>query len=392
LSFEEYTSPMLDTGDSQFACALFDRLRTDGGNVCFSPLSVRTVFALCYLGARGRTADEMRRAFGFPTPTETREQFKMLLGDLAARGAHVGPPIPEWAQTSESPILRVASRLWGATGRPLLEEFVRAAAEDFGAPFEQLDFAREPEGSRARMNAWVDQVTEHKVVDLIARGQVGVATTLVAANAAYLRAAWMDTFPEKLTHPGPFFAPKRKVEVPMMQHTTHHAYGELHGTQVLELTYIRGELSMRLAVPADESGLARAESLTNELLALPLRHALVHLSMPRFRCESRFNLEGPLSEMGLASAFRHGHADLSGIDGTRDLYLSSVSHKAFVDVDENGTEAAAATVLTAYFGSASRPEPTIEVRIDRPFLFWIVDRPTSAVLFAGRIVDPANGP
>lgn len=383
---------MPDPGDSQFACALLQHLGADAANVCFSPFSVRTVFALCYLGARGRTADEMREAFRFPPPAETREQFATLLGKLAPRGARVGPAVPQPALASDGPILRFANRLWGATGRPLLEEFTRAAAEAFGAPLEQLDFAHDLEGSRAKINAWVDQATEHKIVDLVARGQVDVATTLVATNAAYLRTRWMDPFPERLTQPAPFFGLERTIEVPMMQQTTHHAYGERHGTQVLELAYNVGEIVMRLAVPRDEKGVAKAAALANELLALPLRQARVHLSMPRFRCESRFNLQEQLSEMGLASVFRYGDADLSGIDGTRELYVSSVVHKAFVNVDENGTEAAAATALLMRAGAAPRPEPPIEVRIDRPFLFWIVYRPTSTVLFAGRVVDPAEGP
>jgi serpin B len=272
----------------------------------------------------------------------------------------------------------------------LLEHFIRAAAETFGAPLEQLDFARDPEGSRARMNAWVEQATEHKVVDLIAPGQVGARTTLVATNAAYLRAQWIETFSETLTQPAPFFAPRGKVEVPMMQDTAHHAFGELQGTRVLELAYVGGCLAMRLAVPADERGLARTESLASELLTLPLRTARVHLSMPRFRCESRFTLEEPLSAMGLASVFRYGDADLSGIDGTRELYVSSVVHKAFVNVDEKGTEAAAATAVVTVWGAAIRSEPTVEVRIDRPFLFWIIDQPTGTVLFAGRVVDPSE--
>ena len=195
----------------------------------------------------------------------------------------------------------------------------------------------------------------------------------------------METFPEGLTQPAPFFAPKRKVEVPMMQHTTHHGYGELHGAQVLELTYTRGELSMRVAVPADENGLAKAEPLANEFLALPLRRAHVHLSMPRFRCESQFSLVGPLSRWGCRRYF--GTATrISGIDGTRELFVSSISHKALVNVDEDGTEAAAATVLVSFMGAAFPSEPPIEVRVDRPFLFWIrrLSHEHRAVCWTGR--------
>jgi serpin B len=273
-------------------------------------------------------------------------------------------------------------------GRPLLEEFVRAATEAFGAPFEQLDFGRDPEGSRAQINAWVAEATEQKIVDLVARGQVNAETSLVATNAAYLRSQWTRGFPKGLTQPAPFFARRGEVEVPMMEQTANHAYGELRDTHVVELSYAGGDLAMRLAVPSGENGLATAESLASELLTLRLRPNRIRLWMPRFRCESGFTLEKSLSAMGLSSAFRYGDADFSGIDGTRELYVSGVVHQAFVNVDENGTEAAAATVLVARMGATFRPEPTINVRIDRPFLFWIVDRPSGTVLFAGRVVDP----
>jgi serpin B len=269
-----------------------------------------------------------------------------------------------------------------------MEEFALAAREAFGAPVERLDFAADPEGSRSTVNAWVEQVTDRKIVDLIARGQVDPATTLVATVAAYLRAAWAQTFPERLTRPAPFFAPGGAIQVPLMQQTAHHAYGEFHDTHVVELGYSRGDYVMRVAVPMGEDGLARTEGAAAEIVALPLRSAKVRLFMPRFRIASSFSLERPLSAMGLTSIFRYGDADLSGIDGTRELYVSKVLHKVFVNVDEQGTEAAAATALVARFGAAPRVEPTIDVRIDRPFLFWIVDKPTGSVLIAGRVVDP----
>jgi serpin B len=382
---------MPDLGDISAACALYDTLRAGSGNLCVSPFSVRLAFALCYLGARGRTADELREAFRFPSQAETEMQFATLLGKLAARGAHVGPAVPEWAQTEDGPRLHVASRLWVAAGCTLMEQFTLTAREAFGAPVERLDFAGDPEGSRATMNAWVERATNRKIVDLIARGQVDPATKVLATVAAYLRASWTETFPEKLTQPAPFFAPGGTIEVPLMQHTTHHRYGESHGAHVVELGYRRGDLVMRVAVPVGEQGLARTEAGAAELLGLTLRSAKVRLFMPRFRCASRFMLEGPLSAMGLTTVFRYPDADLSGIDGTRELYVSSVAHQVFVNVDEHGTEAAAATALVARAGAALQAEPTIDVRLDRPFLFWIVDRPTGTVLFAGRVVDPSAG-
>jgi serpin B len=382
---------MPDLGDVQSACALYDHVRSSGGNLCFSPFSVRVAFALCYMGARGGTADELREAFRFPSQPETKHRFATLLGKLAARGAQVGPAVPEWARSDEGPHLRVASQLWTAAGHPLLSAFAQTAREAFGAPVDRLDFAGDPEGSRTAMNAWVEQVTEHKIVELIARGQVDALTKLVITSAAYFRAAWTETFAVELTQPAPFFAPGGTVEVALMQRTAHYAYRELHDTQVLELDYARGDVAMRVAVPRSDRGLARTEAAAAEILGAPLLHAMVHLFLPRFRCESRFTLEGPLSAMGSKTIFRYGDADLSGIDGTRELYVSSAVHQAFVKVDEEGTEAAAATAMQMSYGAMFRPAPPIEVRADRPFLFWIVDKPTRTVLFAGRVLDPTSG-
>jgi serpin B len=380
---------MFDPGDLQFSCALLDRLRGGEGNLCFSPLAVRVVFAICYAGARGTTAEEMRRVFRFGNPEGTSRQFATLLGKLAARGAQLGPPVPQWAQGGDGPVLRVASRLWGALGRPLMGDFAEVAARAFGAPLERLDFGLDVEGSRAKINAWVAEATEGKVTELVAPGQVDSATSLVTTSAAYLRARWATPFPEAATQEAPFSSPRGSVMVPTMRQVAQHSYGVSDGVRVLELPYAGGQLAMRVAVPADERGLDTVERHAEKLMALPLRAARLRLSMPRFRCTSRFALEGPLSEMGLASVFRYGLADLSGIDGTRELYVSRVVHEVLVNVDEQGTEAAAATALVARAGAAAGVEPIIDVRIDRPFLFWIVDRPTGTVLFGGRVSDPS---
>jgi serpin B len=382
---------MPDLGDVQAACALYESLRGGSGNLCICPFSVRLAFALCYLGARGRTADELRDAFRFPSQPETEDQLATVLGRLAARGAHFGPEGPEQARRADRPNLRVASRLWAAAGRALSEAFALTARSAFGAPVERLDFAGDPESSRAVINGWVEEATERKIVNLIARGEIDRVTKLVVTSAAHFWGPWATKFLRELTQPAPFFAPSGTVEVPLMQGARHHAYRELHDTQVLELDYARGDLTMRVAVPRSEQGLARTEGAAAEILAASLQEAKVHVFMPRFRCESRFMLDGPLSAMGLNAIFKVGDADLSGIDGTRELFVSSAVHQAFVDVDEQGTEAAASTAVgVRWLSVAGRREPTIQVRIDRPFLFWIIDKPTGTVLFAGRVVDPSN--
>ncbi|HXX68349.1 MAG TPA: serpin family protein [Polyangiaceae bacterium] len=381
---------MLDAGDIQAACALYDGLRLRAGNICISPLSVRMAFGLCYSGARDRTADELREVFRFPGPRETIDRFATLLHAFASRDARLAALAnAPWDDTAADPTLRIASRLWAAAGHPLLEDFAQTARDAFGAPVEQLNFAGDPEGSRATINGSIEKFTHGKIVELIAQGQLDTATKLVVTVAAYLRARWEVTFRKELTRNAPFFSPRGAVEVPLMEHVAHHPYGELRDIRVLDLDYEQGDVAMRIAVGREEGALARSEAVASELLALPLRDARIRLFLPRFRCESSLTLENVLSPMGLKAIFRYGDADLSGMDGTRDLYVSAAVHQAYVDVDELGTEAAAATALMGRAGaSLRRPEDPIEVRVDRPFLFWILDRPTGTVLFEGRVVAP----
>jgi serpin B len=226
-------------------------------------------------------------------------------------------------------------------------------------------------------------------VNLLAPGQLDAATKLVVTNAAYFKATWTQTFDEERTRPGPFLAPQGVVTAQLMEQTVHHGYGELPGAQVVELGYWGGDMVTRIAVPRDPGGLRALEASAIELLSAPLRVTEVHLVLPRFRVESCFLVACPLAALGMRSLFSYPDADLSGIDGTHELYVSSVVHKAFVATDEHGTEATAATAMSFTPTGMPSPEPIVEVRVDRPFLFWIVHPSTGTVLFCGRVLDPS---
>jgi serpin B len=377
--------------DSRFACSLFDRVGAGGGNVFFSPLSIGAALGLTYAGARGRTADEIREAAGFGSHDETAEAFATLLRTLATRSARSdltgsGPGAEGGGPAQE---LRIANCLWGAIGQPALEPFRRVASSAYGAPFEQLDFSHDPEGSRAVVNRWVERGTAGKIPELVGRGGIDSDTRLVIANAAYLRAKWSHPFRATATRPAPFFAPSGALEVPLMAESGFVDYAETADAQVAEKTYGVGDFALRVAVPREVDGLSRIESAARALLTLRLARTYVQLHLPRFVGRTPLRLVDALSDLGLPSLFRYPDADLSGIDGTRDLYVSAAIHETFVRVDEHGTEAAAATAFVAMAGAAPgrMPKP-VEVRVDRPFLFWIVDRPTGTVLFAGRLVEP----
>jgi serpin B len=380
---------MIALCDGRFACALFDRIPCGAGNVFFSPLSIGAALGLVYAGARGRTADEIRAAAGFGSHEETAEAFATLLRTLASRNApgeraSIRPGREEEDRPAQE--LRVANGLWVAVGREVLEPFRRTASAAHGAPFEQLDFARDPDGSRAIVNRWVERATAEKVRDLVGPGQIGPDTGLVIANAAYLYTKWTNPFRVGATEPAPFFAPTGVVEVPLMSLKGELPYAETADAKVVEKEYGDGEFALRVAIPRDPNGLSGIERSARALLTLPLAPRKVRLQLPRFVGRSRFPLTDALSAMGIPSLFRYPDADLSGIDGTRDLSVSAAVHETFVRVDEHGTEAVAATTVVVSVG-ASLSE-TVKMRVDRPFLFWIVDRPTGAVLFAGRVVEP----
>jgi len=374
-------------GCNRFAFDLYARLKGGEGNLFLSPYSISTALAMTYAGARGRTADQMAQVLHLPSSGEAvHAAYAALQNDLNA----AGPGAPGYE-------LIVANRLWGQKGHAFLPEFLALLEARYGAGLEQLDFARATEAARQTINGWVEEKTREKMKDLLKPGILNAMTRLVLTNAIYFKGKWAGPFNEKATREEDFFiTPEKKVAAPLMHRTAKFGYFEGDGLQALELPYQGDRLAMvvllpkRNVPPGAKDGLAAREaSLSSEKVAEwigKLRRRKVEVALPRFKTTAEFSLGDTLVAMGMTDAF--GRADFSGMTGTRDLFISAVIHKAFVDVNEEGTEAAAATavVIRPLNGGGSPPA----FRADHPFLFLIRDTKTGAILFLGRILDPTK--
>ncbi|HTN90740.1 MAG TPA: serpin family protein [Sorangium sp.] len=370
-------------GNTDFALALYQQLAGTPGNLFYSPYSVSSALAMTYAGARGATETEMAGALRFTLPQERlHPAFNALDRALARRGQGAE------GKDGEGFRLKVANALWGQVGSSFAPSFLDVLAESYGAGLRVVDFAQAPDEARGIINGWVAERTEDRIKDILPEGAIQPATRLVLTNAVYFNAAWQLPFDEEDTAPGDFtLGDGTAVSVPMMNGSAQVGYGEGDGYEALELPYDGGELSMVLVLPAEggelEAGLDR-ERLEGVIGSLGTRS--VTMTLPKFKFESTLDLVPQLVELGMPIAFT-GRADFSGIDGQGGLFISDVLHKAFVSVDEAGTEAAAATAVV--IGETSAPEPAT-IRFDRPFLFFIRDIETGAVLFVGRVMNPSE--
>lgn len=376
----------LTGGNAEFAFDFYQAVRGADGNVFFSPYSISLALAMTYAGARGETEKQMADTLHFDLPQDRlHPAFNALDLELAARGES------RKGQEEGAFRLRMANSIWGQTGYEFLDEFLDVLAQNYGVGLRLIDFVKAPEESRLAINDWASEQTEDRIKDLFPQGIINSLTRLVLANAVYFKAAWSHPFDEELTRDGAFhLLDGSQVTVPMMAQGEEFGYAEGDGYQAVELPYVGEELSMVILLP----GAGRFDEFEGSLHAGRVKAIMgdltqtsVALTMPRFTFDSAFELAETLANMGMPDAFVMGAADLSGMDGTHDLFIRQVVHKAFVSVDEAGTEAAAATgVAIALRGVAQRP---VEVTIDRPFVFLIRDIQTGAVLFVGRVVNPS---
>ena len=370
-------------GNSAFAFDLYQALREqERGNFFYSPFSISIALAMTWAGARGETEREMAEVLHFTLPQErVHPAFNALDLELARRG-----------QSKEGQGLRLhlANAIWGQRGYRFLSQFLDTLARNYSAGLRLLDFKSDPEAARKVINDWVSERTEGRIQDLIPKGVIDFLTRLVLTNAIYFKAAWAEPFDENLTSDSPFYLlDGSQVMVPMMKQTTELGYMKGEGFQAVELPYEGGEVSMVILLP-DMGRFEEFEKSLNvkqvEDILGKLEYPEVTLKMPRFRMDSAFNLAKTLAAMGMSSAFQPDQADFSGMDGTRTLYISAVLHKAFVSVDEAGTEAAAATAVVEK--KTALPSMRVEVTVNRPFIFLIRDRLTGTILFVGRVVNP----
>lgn len=369
-------------GANTFAFDLYGQLKATTGNLFFSPYSLHAALAMTADGANGKTRDEMAGVLKLPADRDK----SLAAGDLGRFYTGAGKPYE----------LTTANALWGQTGYPWRPDWLARQKDRFGASLTDLDFKGDPEGGRKTINRWVEQKTRDRIKDLVPAGVIDPTTKMVLTNAIYFKGKWQDEFNKQWTKDGPFkLADGTTKQTPLMNRTAGYRYAEADGVQLLELPYKGGELSMVVVLPGKPNGLPAAESklsadtLTGWLKGLT--HQEVIVTLPRFKMEVRTAPVPALKALGMKLAFDHRGADFSGMTSDpQGLFISDVVHKAFVDVNEEGTEAAAATaVVMAPMAAApiKRPPPKV-FRADHPFLFVIRDVQHGTVLFAGRLTNP----
>ncbi len=371
-------------GSNAFAVDLYAHLRSQPGNLFFSPESISTAFSMAYAGARGQTAAEMQHVFHFTLP---QAQLHPAMGELLA-----GMNAPHKGYE-----LRVADALWAQQNASFLPSYLKLVQSDYAAGFHRVNFQTSPEAVRDTINKWVEQQTNNKIQNLIGPGVLTPATRLVLTNAIYFKGDWLNPFEKSSTQTEAFHLSSAQfVMAPLMHRTGSFRYYDGGTFQALELPYEGGDLSMDVLLPKSIDSLPALEqsftaSKVNDWLEKLEPEDKVILTFPRFTMTQQFELSDALSAMGMPQAF--GSADFSGMTGKPDLTISAAIHKAYIDVNEQGTEAAAATsiVMQATAMRVPFPEPPpVVFRADHPFLFMIRDTKTGAILFLGRVTDPTK--
>lgn len=397
-SLSRETAPTLEPTEAEsfsadqatFAIDLYHAVAKEasGKDIFLSPLSVSTALAMTFAGARGETRAEMQKALAFNLPEpRLHTAFNWLDLQLASRGKDAvgkdGKPFR----------LNVVNSTWGQTGFAFEAPFLDTLAVSYGAGVNLLDFRSDPEAGRHTINTWVEQKTEDRIKDLLPEGSLDERTRMVLVNAVYFNAGWATKFVDGGTQAAPFTTiDGATAQVQMMaSSTTSRRYAETDDYQAVEIDYDGGEMAMLVVAPTTGSFATFEASLTGakmlDVLA-GLEARPVRLSLPKFKLESGSSLKAPLESLGMKRAFQDDQADLTGISTAAPLVVKDVIHKTFVEIDENGTEAAAATaVIVGEPTSAPIDEPTV-MTVDRPFVVAIVDRATKNLVFVGRILEP----
>ncbi len=389
------TSPVVNTsdattlvdGNSEFAFDLYQVLKKEDGNLFYSPHSISLALAMTYAGARGETAKQMADTLHYRLAQNAlHPAFNSLALELSKRG--------EGAKGKDEKGFRlnIVNAIWGQKDYKFVSSYLDLLAENYGAGLRVLDFIKDPNASRETINQWVSDQTEGRIKDLIPEGSITDLTRLVLTNAIYFNAAWQYPFTKSATANGSFHLVNgTDVTVPMMRATENFGYTKSGNTLAVELPYDGNELSM--VILTNTTGKFGDFENTLTLPAVKaiiddLRYARVALTMPKFEFESQFGLKETLQSMGMVVPFELYGADFTGMSTESDLHIDDVIHKAFVSVDEEGTEAAAATAVIV--GTTSMPAEPVIVTLDQPFVFLIRDIQTGAILFIGRVMNPAK--
>ncbi|HIJ64310.1 MAG TPA: serpin family protein [Candidatus Hydrogenedentes bacterium] len=368
-------------GNSAFAFDLYSQLSDRDGNLFLSPFSISSALAMTYAGARGATAAEMAQVLHF---ARDQQDLDPVFGEL----------LRQLRTESEGCEVHIANALWAQEGYAFLDTYLATGKTHYAAALNLVDYVKAAEAARKTINGWVEDETRGKIADLIPPGVLDAMTRLVLTNAIYFKGTWAQEFEQANTRDEDFWATaERSVKTPMMHHTGQFGYFENEDMQALELPYEGEALAMVVLLPRRRDGLrALEQSLTAEAFERwvnGLGRTEVIVSLPKFKMTSEFSLKDTLTSMGMPLAFGM-RADFSGMTGNTELFISAVIHKAYVDVNEEGTEAAAATGVVMQLKSvAVQPQPKV-FRADHPFVFVIRDNRTGSIVFAGRLADPTT--
>lgn len=371
--------------NQQFAASLYSAVADSSKeNTFFSPASIATALAMTSTGARGDTRAQMLTVLGFKDadPDTVHESFAALISNANGNRADRGFQ------------LSMVNRLWGQKGLNFLPAFLDQTQKEYGAGLEELDFAHNVDGARQTINQWVEKQTAEKIKDLIKPGMLGADARMVLTNAIYFKGAWAEQFEKEMTREEAFKlgAGDEKVNAQMMNRSGSYRYAEDDAVQILEMPYVGNEVSMVVVLPRAADGLSKLEKLVDAkwLEAMPggLKSRQVQVAFPRFKMRTEFELSKVLAKMGMPLAFSD-KADFSGMTSEAKLMIDQVIHQAYVDVNEEGTEAAAATAVTMRLMAIRQPEKPVVFRADHPFMFMIRDTRSGAILFMGKVMNPA---
>jgi serpin B len=374
------------TAINDFGLDLLAAATKPGENAVLSPASIALALAMARAGARGDTAAEMDEVMRGVASDDHASWLNALDAVLAARSGTFKDRFDKDADV----LLRIANQSFAQSGFPWEAAYLDALAARFGAGVRLVDYANDYEAARRAINAWVDERTERRIPELLEAGTLDDLTRLVLVNAIYLKAAWFSPFEEEASGPGGFYLlDGSRIDVPTMHHTAGFRYAVGGDWQAVELPYVGRQLAMLIIVPGNLPAFEAAlDGAALDAIVSELEDQRVKLSLPRFGIESKLDLNAVLTAMGMPLAFDPDRADFSGITAIRDLYISGVIHQANIDVDEEGTEAAAATGVV--MGLTSMPPEPVPVTVDHPFLFALRDLETGAILFLGRVVEPMD--
>lgn len=384
----DISSDDIANANNAFAFNLYSQLSTQTGNLFFSPYSVETVLAMTYAGAQGNTATQMAAVLHLPA------------GDVPAGFADLVSAVESDSKASPNLQLSIANSIWGEQSLAFQDAFIKTVRDQFAAYINQVDFKTAADAARGQINTWVAGQTMNKITDLIPQGGLTADTRLVLANAVYFKAQWDQPFDKIATDQEPFHVGAGQAElVPMMHEENTFYYADNASLQMLVLPYAGGKFSMIILLPRKIDGLPALEKSLNQALLKQLMNQSVGtiapdvaVALPKFTLTTdTIDLTKMLQQLGMSDAFSPNSADFQGIAGPDEkLFISAVYHKAYVSVDEQGTEAAAASATVMIGETAAEPTQPVYFTADHPFLFLIQNDQTGAILFMGRMENP-NG-